>query len=345
MNRISSRKTSVQHTIELSSNAYNDHSNFPSRIPQSLCNTKKQMFGKENSKHSVRHSKDSKSFKKKNEKRKPLNFRSIDRVTQSKASTSTIRDKSSNAKICQKSCKMVKNSAAKAEKLRKNHISHLCRRNPRKYRITAFAQEVAAKKIQSFFKNLIETKKERGRILLEKAVSAFRIKHAKRVVRKHLTNYILKIRAKKKMVKYYKKNLRKIIFIQQRFRLKKEKPRSKMNIRRFKQLFYAYLIGWRVRRIVSYIKTLPEIREAIDFIRLKIDLADEDPNVLFYKKILEQYPSKVKLFNNKYTDLFDNAVWIKKPKVDEEIKKEKVKPKTRKQNVGISFINLLINQL
>lgn len=53
---------------------------------------------------------------------------------------------------------MHKNSAMKAEILRKNHISHLTRRNPLKYRIVAFAQEVAAKKIQRYFREYIGMK-------------------------------------------------------------------------------------------------------------------------------------------------------------------------------------------
>lgn len=44
-------------------------------------------------------------------------------------------------------------TANQAEENRKKHISYLCRRNPKKYRIILFSQKVAAKKIQRKYRH------------------------------------------------------------------------------------------------------------------------------------------------------------------------------------------------
>ena len=63
-------------------------------------------------------------------------------------------------------------------------------------------------------------------------------------------------------------------------------------------------------------KTLPEIKEAIDFIKLKNDLEDPDPNDMFSRQIINQYPEKLAIFNTKFYDLLENAIWIKKPNLN-----------------------------
>ena len=120
-------------------------------------------------------------------------------------------------------------------------------------------------------------------------------------------------------------NIKKILFIQRRYRSIKIKPK-KLNIKRFKEKFYFTLVGWRTRRIISYLKSLPEMRETIDFAKLRNDILDNDHNDLFSKQILSQFTSKIKIFIEKYEDLSENAVWVKKPKIEV---KQSNKPKCK----------------
>ena len=216
-----------------------------------------------------------------------------------------------------------KNAADKADKLRKNHISHLWRRNPKKYRIIAFAQEVAAKKIQKHFKAYVEYKKERELIQFEQAKKRIIKNYARAVIRKYVTKYLVNKRKRKEFLDFHNRlNLQKILLIQRKFRAIQIKP-IKLNIRRFKELFYYTLLGWRTRRIISYLKSLPEMREIFDFVKLRTDIIDNDHNDLFSKQILNQFSGKVKIFLDRYEDLSENAVWVKKPK-EIQIQKPKV---------------------
>ena len=103
------------------------------------------------------------------------------------------------------------------------------------------------------------------------------------------------------------------MYLQRKWRAMKERPK-KLDVRRFKDLFYSTLIGWRIRRIISYMKTLPEIKEAIDYVKLKSDL-DNSPNDMFSRQIIAQFPEKIIIFHEKFEDLYENAIWIKKPNV------------------------------
>lgn len=85
-------------------------------------------------------------------------------------------------------------------------------------------------------------------------------------------------------------------------------------MRRFKDVFYAVLLGWKTRRIMAYLNTLPSIRESLDYIKLRWDLKETQVNDPFSKQIILKYPEMIKIFQNKYYDLDENAVWIKKPK-------------------------------
>jgi hypothetical protein len=62
-----------------------------------------------------------------------------------------------------------KTRAAKAEKNRKNHISHFVRNKINKAKIVDFARKVAAKKVQRIYRDYLEEKKERERIRFEQA--------------------------------------------------------------------------------------------------------------------------------------------------------------------------------
>lgn len=100
-----------------------------------------------------------------------------------------------------------------------------------------------------------------------------------------------------------------ILLIQTKWRALKARPK-KINVKRFKDLFYSTLIGWRIRRILSYMKSLPNIKEAIDFAKLRSDL-DDDPTDMFSLQIIAQFPEKIAVFHEKFEDLYENAVWIK----------------------------------
>jgi len=107
-----------------------------------------------------------------------------------------------------------------------------------------------------------------------------------------------------------------------------------MNVKKFKEIFSAFIEGWKVRRIIRFLKTLPEIREAIDFIHLRMDIRNYDSSDLFSQKIIQQYPEKVKLFTSKFYDLYNNSVWIKKPEEVKKITKKKFVKPTEKSKIN-----------
>lgn len=123
----------------------------------------------------------------------------------------------------------------------------------------------------------------------------------------------LRRRKNREQLEYHRiYHLPEIVYLQTKWRAWKSKPK-KINVRRFKDVFYSVLQGWRIRRILSYLKTLPEVKEAIDFVKLKFDLEEHNPNDAFSKQIISQYPEKLEMFQLRFQDLYENAVWIKKP--------------------------------
>jgi len=111
---------------------------------------------------------------------------------------------------------------AKAERLKKSHISHICRRNPKRYRIIAFAQEVAAKKIQNNFRNFIKERKMRMEIKVQEGLKRFKINYSKAVIRKYAIQYLLRKKEKAENFNQHKDhNLDKIIKIQRTFQAKR----------------------------------------------------------------------------------------------------------------------------
>lgn len=175
----------------------------------------------------------------------------------------------------------------------------------------------------------IEQKNEREIIRFEQAKKRIRKNLARATIRKHLTNYMLIQREKRERFEYFKVfHIDEVLLIQAKYRAYKTRP-MKLNVRKFKDTFYAVLQGWRVRRIISYIKTLPEIREAIDYIHLRLDIKEVNLNDPFQKQIITQFPMKIKIVIDKYHDLNENAVWIKKP-VTTQSKPKKVQPKSQK---------------
>jgi hypothetical protein len=64
---------------------------------------------------------------------------------------------------------------------------------------------------------------------------------------------------------------------------------------------------------MDYLQSVPNVREAIDYIKLRNDIQDPNPSDLFSKQIIERHPQMLATFRESFTDLIENAVWIKKP--------------------------------
>jgi len=86
-----------------------------------------------------------------------------------------------------------------------------------------------------------------------------------------------------------------------------------MNVPRFKQIFEAVLLRWKIRRIMTHLKKQPQIREAIDYVNLRIDIGDDNPKDAFSKKIIDMYPLMRKLFQDSFYEIIDNGEWIQDP--------------------------------
>lgn len=139
--------------------------------------------------------------------------------------------------------------------------------------------------------------------------------YARATIRKYVTLFLIKRRAKKEMLEFHNNyHLDEIKHIQTKYRHWKATPK-KINVPRFKQLFHATLLGWRVRRIIGYLHNVPQVREAIDYINLKNDIKEGHASDAFSKQIIEKYPGMVKIFTDSFNDLIENAVWIKKPTI------------------------------
>lgn len=258
--RMDSRRDN-SNNMKLQTNAYNDHSH-TRMVPKSMANSKKTIFGiqKDSSSSSIGLD----AGRRKRGDRRPLNFRSIDRNTPVSSTKSSVR--TAIAKMPKSRSNLKKNASSKAERMKKKSIAYLCRTYPRRYRIIAFAQEVAAKKIQRFYKIYKAEKLEKQQIALERAMKRIKFNYAKAVIRKYTAIYLMKKLAFKQTIAYHAKyNTNSILLIQRRFRQKRLSSKP-INVKRFKQVFSAVLQGWKVRRIIGYIKSLPEMREAIDFI-------------------------------------------------------------------------------
>lgn len=122
---------------------------------------------------------------------------------------------------------------------------------------------------------------------------------------------MLKEKAKRENLEYHKTyNYKKIVLIQLKYKARFACPK-KINVPRFKELFNAYLLGWKERRIMGYLYNLPKVREAIDYIKLRNDIKEDNPTDLFSLQILEKYPEMIKIFKDSFLDLNENTVWIK----------------------------------
>jgi hypothetical protein len=316
--------------MKLSNSAYKDHNQYTTKIPQSLTSAKRLKF----------ESKDKNCKRKQNhvsrESDKPLNFRSIDRTAQSNRH---LLSTSSRILATDSGWKKKANKQSKAMKLRKNHISYLLRWNPLKYRITAFAQKVAAQRIQRHFRKYIERKKRNQKVSFEIGIFKLRKTFAKWVIKNTVTRYLIKKAEMKSLLNMHRQlNLEKISFIQRKIRSLKS-PSPKFSIKRFKELLFAFVMGWKERRILAHLKSLPGIKETVDFVRLRNDFKLEQEEDLFLQKIKEKCPEFIESFKQKYFELIEAHVWIHKPAKEKYLEKmSKYKTKSRK-NVIISVTN------
>lgn len=249
--------------------------------------------------------------------------------TMKKEKSAVVEQKQLNKKAHNKNIRYDKSKAARAEKHRKNHIEYLTRKLSNKYKICEFTRFVAVKKIQRIYRAIIEERKERERIRFEQAKRRCRKNLARATIRKYATIFLVNRREKREMLEFHDKyNLEKIKHIQIKYRALKARPK-KINVPRFKELFHAALLGWKIRRIISYLRTVPQVKEAIDYINLRNDIKDPEPSDLFSKQIIERYPDMIKIFMTAFEDLIDNAVWIKKPTIKTPIKQNR--PSTTKK--------------
>ena len=213
----------------------------------------------------------------------------------------------------------------------------MLRNDPKRVRVVDFARTIAAKKIQRHFRNYIDFKKERERIRFEQAKKRWLKNLARATIRKYVTLYLVEKRRKRETLEYHQKyNLDKIKHIQIKWRAIKSCP-EKLDVRRFKDVFYASILGWKTRRILQYMRTIPSIREAMDYIILRSDIKTKNPSDWFSLQIIERYPEMQKSFQNKLADLIENTVWIKKPKAITPTKAKFV-PKPKKERSQISKI-------
>lgn len=139
--------------------------------------------------------------------------------------------------------------------------------------------------------------------------------YARATIRKYVILFLIRRRAKKEMLEFHNNyHLEYIKHIQVKYRHWKATPK-KINVPKFKQIFHATLLGWRVRRIIGYLHNVPQVREAIDYINLKNDIKEGNASDPFSRQIIEKYPGMVKIFTDSFNDLIENAIWIKKPNI------------------------------
>jgi len=147
----------------------------------------------------------------------------------------------------------------------------------------------------------------------------------------------------KEVVIFHKRyNLKGINLIQTKFRERKSSSK-RFKIRRFKQLFSAYLTGWKVRRILAFVKAMPEMLEAIDIIRLRNGISETEED-LFTQKILEKYQDMVTKVYSKFTELYNEGTWLQIPIIEETPIKKKLKANkaTKRSHVRVNLNRLLM---
>lgn len=86
-------------------------------------------------------------------------------------------------------------------------------------RVVEFAQRIAATRIQRAYRQYIDYKQERERILFEQAKKRVQKNFARATIRKYVTLYLVEKRRKREVLEFHQKyNLDKIVHIQVKYR-------------------------------------------------------------------------------------------------------------------------------
>lgn len=278
---------------------------------------------------SISHAK--KTQKKLKTSRKPLNFRNVNLQSSKLSARKILKKPQASSKL--------KNSLSKSEKIKKSHISYILRRNPLRFRIIAFAQEVAAKKIQNAYKKYLQLLEDKREAELQVAILKIRYNHSERVVYQYLSEFLHQKKHLKDLLAHHQAyNLQGILKIQRKFRSLKSQPK-KLNVGRFKTLFSAFLVGWKTRRVLTHLKSLPEVQEAMDFIKLKSDITTTKTADLFSQKIIQQFPEKAQLFHSAFENKISSGIWFRKPQSKEGKSKVKSVKKEKSQRMKTKKVN------
>lgn len=89
---------------------------------------------------------------------------------------------------------------------------------------------------------------------------------------------------------------------------------------------------------MTYLKTLPEIKEAVDFIKLRNDIKDEETADLFSQRIIQQYPEKAKFFHTNFTSQYSSGKWFNAECKEPQAPKAKAwKPKAKATSKVLNF--------
>ena len=102
-----------------------------------------------------------------------------------------------------------------------------------------------------------------------------------------------------------------VIFIQKQWRHFMNWP-WKLNIPRFKDLLEACLIGWKTRRVLAYMETMKETKEATEILKTFLELKSKGDWGMLYKQLKRQVPLKKKTFVGRFTKMMKRAAWIRK---------------------------------
>ena len=224
----------------------------------------------------------------------------------------------------------------KQERHVKMHIETLMKGRPIRFRVIAFAQRVAALKIQRIFRWRRQERIERARRILEAKQRDFCVRVATKHIQEHVRSWIVRKRFRRRvtmtriqrqvrlwlarrrfrkrvaatriqrrvrewiawrkhlreLLEYMTGHERTIVYVQQKFRLRKNQPK-KMNIRRFKALILSLFKGWSIRRRIRMIKNDPECKEAFEVLRLVNDMRKDNSTDMFFKSLLNQLPRHV----------------------------------------------------
>ena len=148
-------------------------------------------------------------------------------------------------------------SSKKREKHVKNHIETLMKGRPIRFRVIAFAQRIAAKKIQRAFRRHRAERAERERRIFEAKLREFSRRVATQRIQRRWRDVLAYRAYMREYLAHVARHERRVVFVQQKFRQRAHRPR-KLNVRRFKEVLLASIRGWQARRRFLLLKSDPE---------------------------------------------------------------------------------------